>query len=67
MKHMLQFLAFLWAIITRQIQQLKTDIMRLDYLAKLAEAKFGTIAPLFSVPWWSVHSHCLGHVFLISR
>lgn len=64
---MLQFLAFLWAIITRQIQQLKTDIMRLDYLAKLAEAKFGTIAPLFSVPWWSVHSHCLGHVFLISR
>lgn len=52
MKQMLQFLAFLWAIITRQIQQLKTDIMRLDYLAKLAEAKFGTIAPLFSVPWW---------------
>ena len=43
-------------IITRQIQQIKIDIMRIDYLAKLAEAKLGTIDPLFSVPWWSVHS-----------
>ena len=43
-------------IITPQIQQMKTDIMRIDYLAKLAEAKLGTIDPLFSVPWWSVHS-----------